>query len=132
MITDARSSKVKEIASSDGASEMVWWFQKSSEQYRFAGRLRLVGEDATDDTLVSARKQQWGNLSDSAREQFLWETPGAPYGPQPPVAKGGRDASGKLLPAPPAFLLMLLYPTRIEYLRLTDNYRQVDECLREG
>jgi PPOX class probable FMN-dependent enzyme len=131
MITDGRSTKVKEIEASNGVSEMVWWFGKSSEQYRIQGTLSLVGEGTSDDDLRSARKQQWGNLSDSAREQFLWDLPGAPYQPQSAVQSGGRDSDGKLLPPPTPFLLMLLHPSRIEYLRLTDNFRQVD-CLTDG
>merc|ERR1719326_608968 len=38
MITDARSEKVQHIQHSPSA-EMVWWFPKSSEQYRLAGSL---------------------------------------------------------------------------------------------
>jgi PPOX class probable FMN-dependent enzyme len=131
MITDARSVKVKEIQASGGVSEMVWWFQKSNEQYRFQGKLSLVGGDEVDSDLIAARKQQWGNLTDAAREQFFWSPPG-PYEPQSDVPCGGRDASGKILPAPAPFLLMLLPPSRIEYLQLTDNYRQIDHLDSNG
>ena len=72
MITDARSSKVAQIQNSPKC-EMVYWFGKSSEQYRISGELQLVSgtEDGgiEDKELFVARKQQWGNLSDSAREQ---------------------------------------------------------------
>ena len=63
MITDNRSEKVAQIKASP-ACEMVWWFAKSSEQFRLAGKLMLIGEDEIDPVLLSARKQQWGNLSD--------------------------------------------------------------------
>lgn len=120
-------------------------FPKSSEQYRIGGRLQFVGNngpiytytDASDDTeannnyLIAERKQQWGNLSDMAREQFYWENPGIPFTSESEQSKnvptGGRDADGKVLPPPDAFLMMLLYPTKIDYLRLGDNFRQVDE-----
>ena len=78
MITDARSDKVAHIAHSSRC-ELVWWFAKSSEQYRITGTLTLVGEEHSSAHLRSARNQQWGNLSDSAREQFFWPTPGAIY-----------------------------------------------------
>ena len=82
------------------------------------------------------RKQQWGNLSDLAREQFYWENPGIPHSSSTTSEEeedakglpfGGRDGDGKVLPPPDTCLLMLLYPTKIDYLRLGDNYRQVDE-----
>lgn len=128
MITDCRSNKVKELTSSS-ISEIVWWFSQSSEQYRIRGRIQLVGQDALDDFLKQARKEQWGNLSDSAREQFYWTTPGIQYQEQPnEIPVGGRNATnGRVLPPPKEFLLMLLHPFRVDYLRLSDNYRQIDE-----
>ena len=66
------------VASNPGC-EMVWWFQKSSEQYRVAGDLQLIGARSEDEELSAQRKQAWGNLSDSAREQFFWENPGIPF-----------------------------------------------------
>ena len=85
----------------------------------------------------------WGNLSDSAREQFYWDDPGSPFLPSSSSSKtttmtttpprGGRDVeSGRVLPPPDNFLLMLLYPFRVDYLRLTDNYHRVDEWDRKG
>jgi len=133
MITDNRSNKVSE-ASSDAACEMVWWFAKSSEQYRIRGQLKFVGgkgQFELDEQLSSVRKQQWGNLSDMAREQFFWKEPGVPYSGESTVPTGGRDEEGKVLPPPDSFLLMLLFPTRVDYLRLGDNFRQVDE-IKDG
>lgn len=131
MITDARSEKVAHAAVAPKA-ELMWWFAKSSEQYRVAGDLELVGAGATGDR-ASARKAQWGNLSDNAREQFFW--PAQPGSVVDPVAaaharltvpSGGRDPSGSLLPPPDTFLLVLLWPIQVKYLRLTDNYSQID------
>jgi hypothetical protein len=155
MITDKRSNKVHETASQlsetistttkqNDVAEMVWWFAKSSEQYRVRGKLHFIGSsDATiatkqqegggetekkNDYFTIERKQQWGNLSDMAREQFYWNNPGLEYDGQPSnVPQGGRDVDGTILPPPDNFLLMLLYPTRVDYLRLTDNYHQIDE-----
>lgn len=153
MITDLRSNKVEEVGMShegfEGNNvEMVWWFPKSSEQYRIRGRMQFVGTDgpvhshsdgggnSNNDYLVAERKQQWGNLSDMAREQFYWTDPGTPFTSAEKQASsvpaGGRDAEGKVLPVPDTFLMMLLYPTKVDYLRLGDNYRQVDEWDRGG
>ena len=50
------------------ACEMVWWFAKSSEQYRIAGRLQLVGAADTDSKLqarVRAAQTKGGNTDAS-------------------------------------------------------------------
>ena len=142
MITDKRSSKFEEVTKSDldnslsmgnNSVEMVWWFSKSSEQYRIRGQLKFVGEDESDEYLLQSRKEQWGNLSDPAREQFYWEDPGLHFvNAESKVPTGGRDDSGKVLPPPSNFLLMLLYPTRCDYLRLGDNFRQIDNLADDG
>jgi pyridoxamine 5'-phosphate oxidase len=154
MITDARSNKVvRESTSSSSNAELVWWFGKTNEQYRVRGELVYVGaamdddavttaatergnkDDGRDDVsllLARARQEQWANLSDKAREQFFWPEPGLPYrssGEASSLPIGGRDETGRLLPPPPTFLLVLLRPRRCEYLRLTDNYRQIDELV---
>ena len=111
-------------------------------EYRIEGELQLVGAPGSEaasvgagaghDLLVSARKEQWGQLSDPAREQFFWNGPG-PYSGAVEVPAGGRNAeTGAVLEAPPSFLLMLLHPTRVHYLRLTDNFAQVDELVAGG
>ncbi len=62
MITDHRSNKVTEATTGNSSCEMVWWFGKSSEQYRIRGELKFVGNGQfeLDDELASVRKQQWG------------------------------------------------------------------------
>lgn len=154
MITDMRSNKVKEVEDSfqsmgtnnnGNTAEMVWWFPKSSEQYRIRGRLQFIAggplminakfNSIYEDYFVGERKQQWGNLSDMAREQFYWDEPGVPYcvkGHDQGVPPGGRDEEGNVLSVPDTFLLMLLYPTKIDYLKLGENYRQIDEWKWDG
>jgi pyridoxamine 5'-phosphate oxidase len=133
MITDNRSNKVSD-ASQCSMTELVWWFPKSSEQYRVRGHLCFVGggdfELDNDPFLTSARREQWGNLSDPAREQFFWQEPGIPYHGEPAVVPfGGRTPEGNLLAPPNTFLLMLLRPHYVDYLRLGDNFRQIDELV---
>jgi pyridoxamine 5'-phosphate oxidase len=134
MITDSRSKKVSEVSKCT-RTELVWWFPKSSEQYRVRGHLCFVGggqfQYDEDPHLSSARKEQWGNLSDAAREQFFWQQPGIPYtsGESADVPLGGRNSEGKLLPPPHTFLLMILRPYYVDYLRLGDNFRQLDELV---
>mmetsp|Transcript_50697 Transcript_50697/g.122299 ORF Transcript_50697/g.122299 Transcript_50697/m.122299 type:complete len:330 (+) Transcript_50697:87-1076(+) len=149
MCTDARSQKVSEH-SYQSTAELVWWFPKTSEQYRIRGRLILVGDEKDDNdsntdlftnendrrALTIARKELWGNLSDPARESFLDPiVPGASYAGddetvkvKESIPKGGRDEEGKVVPPPDNFLLMLLDPHYVDYLNLTgQQYRQIDE-----
>ena len=98
----------------------VWWFPKTSEQYRIRGSLLLIGHDNDDRPLQISRKELWGSLSDPARESFLDDQA------DPPM--GGRGEDGKVVPVPANFLLMLLNPTNVDYLRLTGaQYRQIDQ-----
>ncbi|ETW03078.1 hypothetical protein H310_05506 [Aphanomyces invadans] len=115
MITDSRSDKVHQIQHSPFC-EMVWWFSQTSEQYRIAGHLEVVPSDA-DGALLLARTEQWNALSDAAKAQFYWPHPGV-YDPH--VAS--RDTNAVEDGGPPtSFLLVLLHPTMVKYLRLTDN-----------
>jgi len=126
MITDARSEKVEQLKHNDGA-EMVWWFSQSSEQYRITGNCVLIGAtaDGCEDTyLGKERITMWKNLSDPAREQFYWSEPGQSYDGIPSTPIGGRSKEGVILPPPMNFLLLLLIPSKVHYLRLRDNYAQ--------
>lgn len=124
MCTDLRSQKVHEIAHQP-ISEMVWWFPKTSEQYRVRGSMMLVGNESEDRALQIARKEMWGNISDSARESFLDD--------QEVLPVGGRDEEGKIVPVPANFLLMLLNPAYVDFLRLTGaQYRQIDERIEDA
>jgi pyridoxamine 5'-phosphate oxidase len=135
MCTDLRSKKVEQTTQQPIA-ELVWWFPKSSEQYRIRGTLLLVGDDEVQDRrLTIARKELWGAISDSARESFFESTiPGMPYCEKSThddnskvLPPGGRDEEGKLLHPPRNFLLMVLDPHEVDYLRLTGaQYRQID------
>lgn len=134
MITDDRSQKYQE--EQHKGVELVWWFPKTTEQYRVQGELLYVGDQEADETLRQARKQTWGNLSDSAREAFFDERlPGAPFDEGALTAEvptGGRDDEGHVLPPPDHFLLMLLFPRKVDYLRLQNMYRQVDIRQEDG
>jgi len=130
IITDARSQKVSH-AQHDSACELVWWFSQSSEQYRFESTMQYIGP-ADEGELQAARQEQWTKLSDPAREQFWWDTPGVPYAGAPSVPKGGRGEDQAILSPPDSFLLLLVWPSKVKYLRLTDNYAQVDEFDTSG
>lgn len=128
-ITDSRSKKVQQIQCRP-EGEIVWWFLKTSEQYRISGDLELIGNNSKDKELQAIRKQTWGELRDTAREQFYGLQPGLPLDEDGNtkannvnVPVGGRGNDGKVLPPPATFLMMLLRPKEVDYLRLTDNSR---------
>lgn len=145
MCTDRRSRKVSEASQARNqqeVGEIVWWFAKSNEQYRLRGKILFVGggdfPQDDDAFLMQARKELWGNLSDSARESFMGpNVPGLPVDTTSAgsasedataIPAGGRDAeTGKPVPPPDNFLLMLLFPHNVDYLNLKENYRQIDE-----
>jgi hypothetical protein len=43
--------------------------QRTREQYRISGQLRIVTHEETDAALQAARREQWAGLSDNARIQ---------------------------------------------------------------
>lgn len=117
-----------------------WWFPTTNEQYRIRGRVIFVGNGQfpldQDAALKEARNNQWIRLTDAARDSFLCQTvPWAAYDNKVQQSdagapnKGGKDAStGEIVPPPDNFLLMLLLPKHVDYLKLGEiNYRQVDE-----
>lgn len=138
MTTDDRSEKVRQAMDHPSrTAELVWWFPHSNEQYRIRGELIFVGgvgkyEYDQDEYLALERRKQWEIMTDSSRESFFrQEMPGSAKilteKPTYTIPPGGRDPDGNILPPPESFLLMLLKPDHVDYLRLTDLYRQIDE-----
>jgi hypothetical protein len=86
-----------------------------------------VTEETRDSQLLrDTRQAQWTTLSDAAREQFYWKSPGVKYEGAPEVPAGGRDSEGVILPPSENFALLLLYPGSVKYLRLRDNLAITD------
>jgi pyridoxamine 5'-phosphate oxidase len=133
MITDARSEKIEHLAANPYA-ELVWWMPLTSEQYRFSSRIDVVSSSHTDDQLISDRLAMWEGLSDAAREQFYWPDPGAMYTEYIPstIISGGRDNMGVVVPPPDNFFLLLAYPSKVKYVRLTDNFSLLDSLTEGG
>jgi len=125
IITDSRSQKVKDLQSNP-FGELSWYFVQSREQFRLAGKCQLVMAGESDETLSAARQTQWAALSDNARLQFVWPSPGgsqegdgvteegrkALFNPPPPTA----DSS-----PPETFVLLLFHPSKVDHLQLRPN-----------
>ncbi len=127
-VTDARSEKADQI--NDVAwGEACWYFPKTREQFRLAGRLTLVATTNTDALLQQARQLVWQQLSDAARTQFAWAHPGKPRTNDGEFNVPVPDATVPL----PSFCLLLLDPDRVDHLELRGDpqnrwlYQQVDQ-----
>ena len=118
-ITDSRSAKIQDIKHQPIA-EACWYFTKTREQFRIAGKLQLITANTTDSNLQQARHTTWQNISDSARSQFAWPQPArsaankAEFDVKPP------DAQTPLA----NFCLLLLTPTKIDHLQLKSDPQQ--------
>jgi PPOX class probable FMN-dependent enzyme len=115
VVTDARSEKAAQIQG-HAWGEACWYFPNTREQFRLSGQLILICEDCEDEPLGEARRRSWQELSDAARLQFAWPSPGQP-----------RDDEGFTLPSPDPtmplanFCIVLLDPLQVDHLELRGN-----------
>ncbi|KDO34769.1 hypothetical protein SPRG_00830 [Saprolegnia parasitica CBS 223.65] len=115
MITDARSAKVAQLQANP-ACEVAWWLPQNGEQFRIAGHVQLV---TPDDDAAGLRAQLWHKLRESMRQQFFWPQPNTPFVDAPvPVVTSATP--------PLTFLVLVLRPQQVKYLRLHDSFAQVD------
>lgn len=118
MVTDGRSEKAGQIHSQPWG-EICWYFSETREQFRIAGQMNLVGATHPDPELQTARSILWQELSDKARQQFLW--------PHPGTERAGGDACATAFsPTDPTkpeehFCLLLLEPVMVDRLELTGD-----------
>ncbi|NES21645.1 MAG: pyridoxamine 5'-phosphate oxidase [Symploca sp. SIO3E6] len=149
IITDIRSAKIQDIER-QAMGEICWYFTKTREQFRIQGVLRLVKAQDQDADLLKARKITWQKISDAARSQFAWATPGQPVmGERKKDAetRGRGDGSNgnptQNFVHPPAidksafdveppdphlpldtFCLLLLVPKKVDHLQLRGDPQQ--------
>jgi pyridoxamine 5'-phosphate oxidase len=124
LITDIRSSKAIELlAGASTTAEACWYFPKTREQFRLSGNLELVTLDLGNRDRQQARQQVWQQMSDSARIQFAWPTPGAERSTDPQA----------FAPPPPDpqqpsvnFCLLLLRITAVAHLELRGEPQNLD------
>lgn len=121
-VTDLRSAKVKQTTTCNRA-EASWYFTRTREQFRLRGTLRIVG-DGDEEKWNKARTRAWRALSDKARSQFAWDTPGAPLHPHSSVQETDAAPPDGQTPLP-AFGLMVLRVERVDQLSLKENRRWI-------
>lgn len=119
-VTDDRSQKVDQIATVP-YGEACWYFPKTREQFRLAGRLTLVRSTDSDLNLQQIRQTAWQELSDAARAQFAWPHPGKPRSPSSEFELLPPDHMPDHSTALSNFCLLLLEPDRVDHLELKGN-----------
>ncbi|MCC3408284.1 MAG: pyridoxamine 5'-phosphate oxidase family protein [Microcoleus sp. PH2017_10_PVI_O_A] len=112
-ITDIRSQKAEEINLCPWG-EICWYFPKTREQFRIAGKLVLVGANCSDAELCAARRTAWQELSEAARVQFAWPNPGENKAEATAFDCASADAIAPL----PNFCLLLLEAETVDLLEL--------------
>jgi pyridoxamine 5'-phosphate oxidase len=113
-VTDSRSEKIIHLQHQPLA-EACWYFTKTREQFRLAGKLLLINVTCEDKILRLARQQAWQKLSNSARLQFAWPFPGK-------LRKDDQEAFAASQPSEieplDNFCLLLLVPNKVDWLEL--------------
>lgn len=113
IVTDSRSEKIAQIEQQPW-TEACWYFTKTREQFRLLGKLTVVGVDYSDESLQKARRLVWQSLSDGARSQFAWPTPGQLRDESSAFSNSQLSSSEPLA----NFCLLLLDSERVEHLEL--------------
>jgi len=108
MCTDARSSKVSDVATNPQA-EICWYLTHTREQFRLRGRISVIGPGGPDQ---QQRLSMWESLSDTAKQQFFWPHPGEPLARELPALPAAEDGP------PESFLLLALTPLEVDHLML--------------
>lgn len=109
MITDTRSNKFIGLQQHPQV-EICWYFEKSREQYRINGNIKMVSGEETD---AAIRQNIWHNLSVSAKAQFFW------YLEDTLVNELVAD---ELIPD--TFSVLLLQPQSVDYLHLGETHHR--------
>jgi pyridoxamine 5'-phosphate oxidase len=134
IVTDSRSEKVAHVRF-NAMTELVWWFPMSSEQYRVQGRVETIDSRSAMTThLQDARNEAWRQLRETTQVSFYGYPPGQPYQPLNTIMDGAtqEDCNPSSDDPPDTFLLLLVVPTCVKYLRLHDNFAQVDRFCEES
>jgi PPOX class probable FMN-dependent enzyme len=117
-ITDTRSAKMSHLDRQ--AVEVCWYFPISREQFRIAGQAEVFAFHHHQRLAV------WQGLSDAARAQFFWPTPGeAVANGEQAINEGYNDRATP----PPNFATVAIRPERIDHLRLSNPQRRMLSAL---
>ncbi|MBE9222724.1 pyridoxamine 5'-phosphate oxidase family protein [Cyanobacterium stanieri LEGE 03274] len=114
IITDIRSEKYQHLQKQP-QSEICWYFTKTREQFRIQGLIDIITYQENNKNMSHARQQAWEKLSDNAKIQFTWPTPGEK------VIKEYHTATDSLEQPLDTFCLLILKPQKVDHLQLKGN-----------
>jgi PPOX class probable FMN-dependent enzyme len=117
IITDARSKKIDDLQQQPQV-EVCWYFTKTREQFRLAGKITIITATETNPTLQKKRQLIWQNLSDAAREQF---TRAEPQQKRDKQRNSLIIADVSPIKPPSNFYLLLLKVDFVDHLELRGN-----------
>uniref|UniRef100_A0A7S0ZKL5 Pyridoxamine 5'-phosphate oxidase Alr4036 family FMN-binding domain-containing protein n=1 Tax=Timspurckia oligopyrenoides TaxID=708627 RepID=A0A7S0ZKL5_9RHOD len=145
--TDTRSRKVAALADNNKA-EVAWYLPTTRDQFRISGDVSLIGGSGDVfntvperfkyriQELMNERIGLWKRMNPPARAQFYWPgNPGEVLHPAWPgelsekiaATAGDKDSDSDENPTiPDSFLLLILWPTSIDWLNLKTNHRFID------
>ncbi len=115
-ICDRRSAKVAELEANPWA-ELCWYFPKTREQFRLAGKVAIALDG--QDTLGPVRQQTWEAISANAQTSFYWPEPGQPRAEQAAFERQEQPVEANQSSLPPDdFVLLVLQPLEVDHLEL--------------
>jgi len=120
IITDTRSQKVSELESCPRV-EIGWYFTHTREQYRLRchSEIFLAGKGPQEQ-----RERAWSQLSEAARAQFFWKTPGE--------AEGAGDAPPLAEVPPDTFAVIGFLPFSVDHLILSKQQIRTKSLIKAG
>ena len=123
IITDTRSAKVEEL-SHCSRTEIGWYFTHTREQYRLRcdSQIALFSDDSQDSQ--DKRARVWSSLSEAARAQFFWKTPGA--------TEGAGECPALIETAPDTFAVIAFTPFAVDHLVLSKQQSRVASVFEQG
>ena len=116
IITDSRSEKILHLQKKN-QGEICWYFTKTREQFRISGGITVIFHDNYNDYLSRLREQIWQQLSDKAKEQFSWATPGKRVKDNREINLENRELKIPL----DNFCLLIFQPVKLDHLQLKGN-----------
>lgn len=123
---DSRSEKIPQILANP-KTQACWYFRKTREQFRIAGRLIPILAPSLmlhpDPRTQSLRERLWDQISERSRALWFWPEPKDPRADAAEfVPKIARETA-----APDTFVLLLLDPVEVDHLELKGDefYPQV-------
>ena len=116
--TDARAAKVRAVEAETGevaGLELCAWWNATQEQFRLRGPVTLVTNDSSP--WGERRRELWARRGEKSRQSFLDAAPGTPLEEASKSDKSEKDQEEP----PETFVLMVVKPERVDYLKLGEE-----------